>query len=420
MMNPLRYWTRTVFIAVLWMTTAASAAVRPLVDVPMRYVKGAVLVDHVRINGQGDYTFLLDTGSTACTVTTELAEKLGLPKAGWSNVAAIGASKKLRVARVRSISIGAARVDGPLTLIAEDNGLSKHVGSAVHGVLGTPFLWKWPVQFDYPAQRLRIFPTTYDLRTEPVETPWSNVGNLLMTDRAAFVQVALNNGTPHRLMLDTGATGIVVDEETALAAKARAAQWRSTSLAAFGPRRNSTYWLLDSIRVAGLTVENAQAFTPHGMGEWRSNQLGNDALDQFRLTVDAARKVFRLERDQMPETFDGYPWGVGVTTRRDMDAIRVSRVAPDSAAAAQGLTAGDQIESVNDNPAAEITDASLRDLLTVPPGYTVTMAVRTEDGERRVLRLKSQRYTRKRPASAADALAATSLSVVQPQPATPR
>lgn len=404
-------------MAMLLVGSAALAAPKPTVDVPMRYVKGAVLVDHVRINGRGDYTFLLDTGSTACTITSQVAEDLQLPKAGWSNVSAIGASKKLRVAKVRSISIGSAVVDAPLTLIADDNGLSRHVGVPVQGVLGTPVLWKWPVQFDYPAQRFRIFPTTYDLRTEPVEMPWSNVGALLMTDRAAFVQVAMNGSAPHRMMLDTGATGIVVDEQTAMDVKARAAQWTSTSLAAFGPRKNSTYWLLDSIRVAGLTVQNAQAFTPHGMGEWRSNQLGNDALDQFRLTVDASRRVFRLERDQMPEEFEGYPWGVGFTTRRDMDAIRVARVSPDSPAAAQGIAPGDEVVSVNDNVADDITDASLRDLLTLPPGYAVTLEVRPPDGERRTLKLVSQRYTRKRPSNPADAMAATSLSVVQPAPA---
>jgi predicted aspartyl protease len=385
---------RFVPLALIFVANAAQAAVRPLVDVSMRYVKGAVLVDHVKINGRGDYTFLLDTGSTACTITSEVADALNLPRAGWSNVAAIGATKKLRVVKVGSIAIGAARADAPLTLLADDNGLSRHVGSPVQGVIGTPFLWNWPVQFDYPAQRFRIFPAVYDLRTEPVEMPWSNVGTLLMTDRAAFVQVALNGAPPHKMMLDTGATGIVVDDATAAAAKARAAQWASTSLAAFGPKRNSTYWLLDSIRVAGLTVENAQAFTPHTMGDWRSNQLGNDALDQFRLTIDSSRKVFRLERDQMPEDFEGYPWGVGFTARRDMDAIRVSRVWPDSAAAAQGIAPGDEIVAVNDNPAAEITDASLRDLLTMPPGYSVSVEVRPSEGNPRTLNLKSRRYAR--------------------------
>jgi predicted aspartyl protease len=415
----LKNWAR-ILPAACALSVPAAAAVRPITDVPMRYVRGAVLVDHVRINGQGDYTFLLDTGSTACTITSQVADQLGLARTGWSNVAAIGSSKKLRVVTVGSISIGTARVDSPLTLIADDNGLSKHVGSPVQGVLGTPVLWQWPVQFDYPAQRFRILPKSYDLRTEPVETPWSNVGNLIMTDRAAFVQVALNGAAPHRMMLDTGATGIVVDEATAESAKARAAQWSSTSLSAFGPRRDSTYWLLDSIRVAGLTIQNAQAFTPHAMGDWRSNQLGNDALDQFRLTVDASRKVFRLERDQMPEDFEGYPWGVGLTARRDMDAIRVGRVWPGSEAAANGIAAGDEIVAVNDNVAAEITDASLRDLLTQPPGYPVTVEVRSSEGAPRTVQLRSQRYTRKRPATSSDALAATSLSVVQPAAAAAR
>jgi predicted aspartyl protease len=178
-------------------------------------VKNTVLLDHVRINGHGDYTFLVDTGSTACTVTSEVADELGLARAGWSDVSAIGANSKLRIVRVRTLSVGSAVADNPLTLIADDNGLSKHVGCPVNGVIGTPFLWKWPVQVDYPGERLRVFPKEYDLRTEPVESPWSSVGSLTLRGRAAYVKVAINGAQPHEMMLDTGATGIVLSEARA-------------------------------------------------------------------------------------------------------------------------------------------------------------------------------------------------------------
>jgi S1-C subfamily serine protease len=98
----------------------------------------------------------------------------------------------------------------------------------------------------------------------------------------------------------------------------------------------------------------------------------------------------------------------------------VGRVWPGSEAAANGIAAGDEIIAVNDNVAAEITDASLRDLLTQPPGYPVTVEVRSSEGVPRTVQLRSQRYTRKRPVTSNDALAATSLSVVQPTPAAPR
>jgi len=124
------------------MSVAAAAATvaSPIVDVPMPYDHGAVLVERVKINGQGSFTFLLDTGSTACTVTPEVAERLGLRKLGWATVSAIGATKRLRVLKVNRISLGSASVDSPLTLLAEDNGLSKHVGRRIDGVLGTPCL----------------------------------------------------------------------------------------------------------------------------------------------------------------------------------------------------------------------------------------------------------------------------------------
>lgn len=396
-------------ILVLCIVSAAWAA-DTVADVPFRYVKNSVLLDHVRINGKGDYTFLVDTGSTACTVTTEVADELVLPKAGWSEVSAIGAHRNLRVVRVNSISVGGASADSPLTLIADDNGLSKHVGSTVSGVLGTPFLWKWPIQVDYPAQRLRVLPKEHDIRTEPVETPWSSVGTLTLRGRAAYIKVAINAAQPRDMMLDTGATGIVLSEARAKEAAAKVARFTSSSVGAFGPRRDSLYWRLDKVRFAGLSVDNAQAFTPDNLGEWRSDQLGNDALDGFRVTIDAGRGILRLDRDQLPEYFEDSPWGAGVAVRRDVDAIKVSGVWEGGEAATQGIEPGDTLLSVNDQDAGTLAPDNLHDLLEPPPGYNVTLIVRTGDERPRTVQLKSQRYTRRRPSDSI----ATSVSVVQP------
>lgn len=394
----------------LW-SGAAGYAIDTIADVPFRYEKNTILVDHVRINGHGDYTFLVDTGSTACTVTSEVANDLGLPRDGWSDVSAIGATRKLRVVKVQSIAIGNARVTAPLTLIADDNGLSKHVGTPVHGVLGTPFLWRWPIQVDYPAKRLRILPREYDLKTEPIESPWSSVGPLVLKRRAAYVKVAMNGAQPHEMMLDTGATGIVLSEEHAREAKAKTAHFQSSSISAFGPRRDSQFWLIDTVRLAGLNIEKAQAFTPQQLGDWQSDQLGNDALDQFCLTIDVGHLVFRLERDQMQEYFEDSPWGAGVSVRRDVDGIRVAATWPGGEAATLGISAGDALLKVNDQDAAQVEIDSLKDLLNQPTNCTVSLSVKTGDGAPRTVQLKSQRYTRKRPTDSI----ATSVSVVKPR-----
>jgi hypothetical protein len=288
------------------------------------------------------------------------------------------------------------------------------VGRTVHGVLGTPFLWKWPVEFDYPKGRFRVYPTVYDLRIEPVEAPWSSVGTLTVRGRAGYVKVALNNGPAREMMLDTGATGVVIHKARAVEARAYAPEWESSSIGSIGPRRKSIYWQIDSIRFAGLTVEGAQAFTPTDFGDWQSDQLGNDALDQFRVVVDAARGLIRLERDEIPERVDGYPWGVGISLRRDMDAIRVASVWPDSDAASRGIAVGDVLASVNGRPAMDIPDANLRQMLNRPRNQQVTVEVQPEEGPVKKLVLTSQRYARKRPA-VSDASIATSLSVVQPE-----
>jgi predicted aspartyl protease len=395
-----------------WLGTVAYGAV-PIADVPIRYIKGSVVVDHVRIDGRGDYTFLVDTGSTACTVTTDVANDLGLQRDGWSDVSGIGASRKLRIVRTHSIGISGASVSSPLTLIADDNGLSKHIGFPIHGVLGTPFLWKWPVQVDYPGRRLRVYPREHDIKTEPVESPWSSVGKLVIRNRAAFALASLNNAQPREMMLDTGATGVVISDDRAKEVKAQSAPWQSTFVGAFGPRRESHYWRIATIRLAGLTVENTQAFTPQHLGDWKSDQIGNDALDQFRLTIDAGRCIFRLDRDEIPDSFGNSPWGAGVTIRRDVDAIRVASVWANGDAAAMGIAPGDTLISVDDVDAESINPDTLYDLLNQPRDYVVMVRVKSPDGFLRSVQIRSQRYARKRPSDAI----ATSVSVVQPKKA---
>jgi predicted metalloprotease with PDZ domain len=159
-------------------------------------------------------------------------------------------------------------------------------------------------------------------------------------------------------------------------------------------------------------VDNAQAFTPQDLGEWRSDQLGNDALDGFRLTIDAGRGIFRLDRDQLPQYFEDSPWGAGVAVRRDVDGIKVTGVWDGGEAATQGITAGDTLLAVNDQDATVLAPDSLQDVLDPPPGYAVALSIKSGDGKSRVVQLKSQRYMRRRPSDSI----ATSVSVVQPAP----
>lgn len=389
------------------LAASASAAPAPVADVRMTLSRGAVLVDAM-VNDKGPYTFLVDTGATACALTPDMVKWLGAAEDGSGTVSAIGTVRKATFVRIESLSVGNATAAGLRAVVWDGESLSRIAGQRVDGIIGTPWLWRWPVQFDYPAGRFRVYPQSYDVATEPVEAPWSGTTPLRIQDRAAYVQVALNGGRPRWMMLDTGASGLVIRQETAEKHKARPSPLESWSVGAFGDRRTSKYWLIGTIRIAGLTVENAQAFTPEPWGSWPSEQLGNDALDQFRVTLDAGRRIARLERDTVAARFDSSPWGLGLSVRRAEDGgVVVASVWPASDAAEKGVKAGDELLAVSERAADACDDATLRSHLTSPPGLSVTLTLRAADGSPRELTLTSRRYLQKRPAPADDAIATT-------------
>lgn len=386
----------------LLLAQAPSGAVRPIADVPFDLVRGAMFVK-VMINDKGPYTFLVDTGATACAITPEVADEyLQLPRAGEMTVSTMGSIREVPVALMSRISVGMARADNLKALLIPDNGLSQFAGRRVDGVLGASFLWRSPVQFDFPAQRLRFYPATHDISKMTADAPWAGHTTLKLKGApnspscAALMRVALNGSAPRWLMLDTGANSLVLREATAQQVKARSAPFGSTSISALGPRRNSKYWLLDSVRVAGLTVENVQAHTPIPWGDWTEEQLGTDALDQFRVTIDVSRKIARLERDRVPDRFGDSPWGVGLLVVPGDTGARVTTVRPGSDAALQGIAADDVLEMVDDQEASTLAEEELNGALKPPPGSSVVVLVRSADSGVRRVSLTSRRYVRMR------------------------
>lgn len=118
----------------------------------------AALLVPVRINGEGPYDFVLDTGATLTCVDQELAESLDLPEArGQIGVGAgvQGSPGAMRLVEIDSVSVGDARAEG-LTGCAIDLGQLQEIGFDARGLLGLNFLTAFRVTLDFEANRLML------------------------------------------------------------------------------------------------------------------------------------------------------------------------------------------------------------------------------------------------------------------------
>lgn len=118
----------------------------------------AALLVPVRINGQGPYDFVLDTGATLTCVDAELADSLGLEEpAGRVGFGAgiEGAPGSMRLVEIDSLSVGDARAEG-LTGCALDLEQIRTMGIEARGLLGLNFLTSFRVTLDFAADRLTL------------------------------------------------------------------------------------------------------------------------------------------------------------------------------------------------------------------------------------------------------------------------
>lgn len=119
---------------------------------------GAALLVPVRVNGQGPYDFVLDTGATLTCVDSALADSLALPEArGQLGVGAgvQGTEGSMRLVVLDSIAVGSARAEG-LTGCAIDLAQLQSLGLEVRGLLGLNFLSSFRVTLDFAADRLTL------------------------------------------------------------------------------------------------------------------------------------------------------------------------------------------------------------------------------------------------------------------------
>lgn len=104
------------------------------------------------INGQGPYTFLLDTGASMLVLAPSLAHTLRLQAHAEESLMGAAGQTRGWISRLDTIAVGRAeRCQLPVLVADIFAALSEDVGARVEGVLGYPYLQAFQVTLDYRA-----------------------------------------------------------------------------------------------------------------------------------------------------------------------------------------------------------------------------------------------------------------------------
>ncbi len=137
------------------LTLAKQAAVKGLPFV-LGPKKPLAIVD-ARINGQGPYRFVIDTGASNSAISRTLAERLMMPRGMPIPVMGASGSSQAYMTNATMLEVAGRRFSD-FSFAAGDflDRLSDAVGTRIDGVLGANAFRNLVLRIDYPNQRLSI------------------------------------------------------------------------------------------------------------------------------------------------------------------------------------------------------------------------------------------------------------------------
>src|ERR1041385_6413072 len=141
------------------------------IEVPFEFYRNEIVIQ-AKINGQGPFTMLVDTGTNPSAIDIATAQQIGLrlPSIGHS---ASGAGTAVNLAyecKFSLLEIGQLSAKHVSAGAIDLSKINERLGRHIDGVVGHSLMRHRIVQIDYPAKILRFFEKTPYPRARPVNS----------------------------------------------------------------------------------------------------------------------------------------------------------------------------------------------------------------------------------------------------------
>lgn len=334
---------------VIWIsgTTATLANEATEVQLPAEISDGWIIVE-TKINGQGPYRLILDTGAVFGVLGTQVAESLGIEPTFESWITDSGGMR----ARY-PVGFAENAVCGDLTLtrvpfIISDNLEELLQRKEADGMLGYPGFDRLTLDLDYPAGAVRVStqrlkanePGTGPLRRVRDETPKARV-TLLRNKRSGPQQwMAIDSGGELQISFDTATESLWTQTQRA--------SHPTTAFGLGGAHAKRSVPLRGDLLIAGTRISGVtgKIDAPH-------NLLGHQLLRHFRVRIDnPGRMVAFTPADPAAKTITmSQPGTLGITQVAKLsDAYLILSIARESPAERAGLQPGDLVWAIDGVP----------------------------------------------------------------------
>jgi len=141
------------------------APAKPVV-VPFELLPSGHMAVMVKVNGEGPYRLIFDTGAPITLLDNKVAKDAGLLKGQAEPLFSIFGSRG--EVKVKEIQVGdeavqdltAIVMDHP-TVQAISNAFEKKLGGPIHGIVGFPFFARFKMTLDYQAKTVTLLPNGF-------------------------------------------------------------------------------------------------------------------------------------------------------------------------------------------------------------------------------------------------------------------
>jgi len=268
------------------------------VSLPFEFVSGRILVP-VRVNGSGPMSLMIDTGYSINMLSGEIAEKLGLKRAGQITMVGIAGEEKADLFEGAIYDLSGATYS-PRRVAALPAGYQRRWRKR-DGILGAGFFRRFVVEIDSRAGKVSLHePESFRYPGDGEVIPLKFNGSTPVVDGAIIVP---DHDPIHgRFELDTGCDGGLclgsdfVEANHLLEATSETKDAQRTGV---GGDANTRVGRVPKFRLGNLVVEKPRAnFFREGspVDTGYAGHIGMDVFRRFKVIFDYSRQRLILER----------------------------------------------------------------------------------------------------------------------------